>query len=422
MDSDVIIVGAGMAGLSCARALQQQGIDCRLVEASDGVGGRVRTDTFRGFLLDRGFQVLLTAYPETRRALNYDALDLHSFYPGALIYTDRGFQRLTDYRRRPKEFLPELRSSIATLSDKARLARLSSHVTRRPAGELAEDVTVLEGLRARTFSERFIQTFFRPFFAGVFLEPTLSTTWRQLEFVLRMFSTGRTALPAGGMGSLAEHLATQLAEDSVTLRSKVESVGPGLVTLGSGEKLTCRAVVLASEGPEANRLVPSAQSPPYHEVTCIYFSCSSAPIQEPILILNGTGTGPINNMCFPSRISRSYAKSDAELVSVTVLGNPKGTNKALNTAVRAQLRSWFGSTVESWEHLRTYRIAHALPSQRPSHASLGSAPQEPGIFACGDYFESASINGAMASGRQAAAAVAASLGARNGETSPDTAA
>jgi phytoene dehydrogenase-like protein len=191
----------------------------------------------------------------------------------------------------------------------------------------------------------------------------------------------------------------------------VTAIQDNSVTLASGEQLTAKAIVVAVEGPEAIRLVPGLPAPGSRSVTCLYFAADAPPISEPILVLNSEGTGLINHLCVPSVVASSYAPPGAALVSVTVLGSPYQDDVALESMVRAQLVEWFGEGVTHWRHLRTYRIQHAQPEQSPPALAVPERPVQlrPGLFVCGDYRDTASIHGAMVSGRRAAEAVLAAL-------------
>lgn len=409
---DVLIVGAGLAGLCCARRLQESGVSFQILEASETIGGRVRTDHVEGFLLDQGFQVLLTAYPEAQRVLDYAALALRPFYPGALVRYGGAFHRIADPWRRPREMLRTACSPIGTLGDKIKVARLRRRLL---AGTLADlfqrpETSTLEALQGAGFSAAIIDRFFRPFFGGIFLERDLRTSSRMFDFVFRMLALGDTALPAAGMQAIAAQLAASLPTTAIRRQARVSAVRAQRVTLASGEELHARAIVVATEGPEAARLLPGVPTPGSRSVTCLYFAAAQPPLSEPILVLNGEPTGIINNMCVPSLVAPSYAPPGAALVSVTVLGNPYQDDRTLEQIVRAQLAEWFGAAVHQWRHLRTYRILHALPEQSPPALTLREPQLDPGLFLCGDHRDTASINGAMASGRRAAEAVLAALG------------
>lgn len=408
-DSDILIIGGGLAGLCCALRLHQGGLSFQVLEASDGIGGRVRTDKVEGFLLDRGFQVLLTAYPEARKILDYHALHLRPFYPGALIRYNNCFYRFADPWRHPIDGMMGLFSSIGSFSDKFRVRKLRQRVLSGSLQDLYNhpETTTLQALRNIGFSENMIDSFFRPFIGGVFFDPTLGVSSRMFEFGFRMFSMGDTALPSGGMGAIPEQIASRLPEGTVQTKARVESIQKEDVILHSGETIKARAVVVATEGPEAARLLGDQERPGSRSVTCVYFAASEPPFSGPLLVLNGERKGPMNSLCFPSNVASSYAPKGESLVSVTLIGVPDYSDQQLETVVRAQLMEWFGTRAKGWRYLRTYRIPHALPMQVPPVSDPVSRPAHirPGLFVCGEYQNVASIQWAMVSGRQAAEAV-----------------
>ena len=403
---EVTIIGGGLSGLCCARRLHEAGVSFQLLEGSEEVGGRVRTDEVDGFLLDRGFQVLLTAYPEAQDVLDYDALNLARFAPGALVRYRGRFHRFTDPWRSPRHLFATASSPIGSLTDKLRVARLRSRVCRSSLDKLFErpETTTINALRQEGFSKRFIDSFFRPFLGGVFLERDLNTSSRMFDFVFRMFATGNVVLPAGGIGEIARQITNKLPDENLRTGASVEAFEGTTVRLTSGEMLQAGAVVIACEAPAAAKLLVDPTPPSGRGVTCLYFAAERPPIEEPILVLNGDGVGPINNLCVPSQVTPTYAPASQALVSVTVLGLPDGDVEA---SVRKQLLDWFGPDVIAWRHLRTYRIPYALPSQAPPALSPVEKSSSRGdhLFVCGDYLDTASIQGAMVSGRRAAECV-----------------
>lgn len=413
---DAIIVGGGLAGLTCAHYLSAAGLSFRLLEASDRVGGRIRTDEVEGFLLDRGFQVFLTAYPDARQVLDYDALELSSFEPGALIRFDGGFRRFADPWRRPSCLLATALSPVATLSDKLRVASFRSYTSRDSLNDIysRENQTTINLLRQRGFSEVIIDRFFRPFLGGVFLDESLETSSRMCEFVFRMFSQGDAALPAAGMQGIPQQIASRLPQGSLRMNTRVESIESREVTLSTGERLAARTVVIATEQPAAWRLLGRSEETQARRVKNLYFASPKPPIVEPILILEGDDRGPVNNMCVPSQVARHYAPADQSLISLTVLKNYDDQDLMIGAALD-QMRDWFGEQVGDWRHLRTYEIDYALPVMSTDIEETLVKPSmvAESLFVCGDHCETASINGAMASGRRAAEAVVGSL--QNGQ-------
>jgi phytoene dehydrogenase-like protein len=411
---DVVIVGAGLAGLACARELLRRGgRSVLLLEGCDAPGGRTRTDRQDGFLLDRGFQVLQTAYPEARRVLNYKALDLRRFYPGALIRFAGRFHRLADPWRRPVDALGSFSSPISTLADKIRLARFRQRVVTSSFEEIYRrpETTAIRALRQNGFSERFIERFLRPFLAGVFFDNELQVSSRAFEFVFWAFAAGDVAVPAHGMGAITQQLAARLLPRTLRTGARVRAVREGGVLLESGEWIPGRAVVIATDGPETARLLDEREQPGARGTTCLYWAAPRAPIGEPILVLNGDGRGPINSLAVPSLSSSAYAPPGRALVMVNVLGVPDSDDDVLEGRVRAQLREWFGAQVRGWSILRILRLPRALPLQLPPVEYPAKRPVQvcPWLFVCGDYQNAASIQWSLVSGRRAAEAVSATV-------------
>ncbi|MFO8173817.1 MAG: NAD(P)/FAD-dependent oxidoreductase [Longimicrobiales bacterium] len=413
-EHDVLIVGGGLAGLACGLELHAGGARPLILEAGDGVGGRVRTDVQDGFRMDRGFQVLLEAYPECRRILDYEALELKAFYPGATIWTGKDFTRFSDPYRRPQDVMATLASPLGSFSDKLRVTRLRKEVRQGPPRDLlaGPDVTTKEDLEAMGFSSGMIQGFFRPFFGGVLLSPDLSDSSRIFRYIFRMFSEGDISVPARGMGEIPLQMADRLPEASIRLHARVDSVTPGGVRLDSGEEIQADVLVLATEGPEAARLFPGIRVPGSKGATCLYFQAPEPPLEGPILVLDGSGSGPVNNLAVMSQISADYAPPGQNLVAVGCIGLPSGSPEETEAAVRRQLKDWFGGAVEEWRLLRSYRIPHAQPGQPPGVLEPAERPVRlgPGRFVCGDHRETASLQGAIHSGRRAAREVLAEQG------------
>lgn len=414
--TDVVIVGAGVAGLVCALELNRKGVSMLVLEASDAVGGRIRTDAFKGFQLDRGFQVLLTAYPEAQRYLDYNALQLHRFRPGAMIRVGDNVHELVDPRRELSAVLESTFAPIGTLSDKIRVVRLASQLHKKTIEQIfdAPETTTASYLKEQGFSSEFINRFFRPFFGGIFLERGLETSSRKFEFVFRMFGEGHAAVPARGMQAIPEQLATGLPPDAIRFGAEVASVSENSVQLSTGETVSARAVVVAVDPQNVNRLVPQVPTPRTVSTTCFYFAAERPPVDKSMLVLNGDGIGPVNHLALMSNVAPSYAPPGASLISVTMLGTPKMGDAELEAIVRTQLMEWFGEQVSKWFLLRRYVVKHALPLQSGSHGGLKPlSPAVGGIFVAGDHRQGASTNGAMRSGRIAAEAVMDSLGVSN---------
>jgi phytoene dehydrogenase-like protein len=406
---DVIIIGAGLAGLSCARVLHQAGVPFVLLEASDGVGGRVRTDRVEGFRLDRGFQVLQTAYPEARCVLDYPALDLKPFYPGALVFYDGRLHRVGDPLRQPQHLFSTIFSPIGTLADKLRVARLRWRVSQGSLEDLFRrpETSTLAALKDQGFSDTMIDRFFRPFFSTVFFDRDLATSSRMFEFVFRVLAEGDTALPAAGIGAIPAQLAEALPEGTIRTDSPVARVEEGKVILASGEVMEARTVVLATDGRATAHMLGEKRAFPTVDCTCLYFAAAKPPVAEPILVLDGENLGPVTNLAVVSNVAPSYAPPGQSLIQATVVGNPQMGDLDLEVKSREQLGRWFGPEVGNWRLLRLYRITRALPDQTPPTPDPLTQPVRvtSWLFVCGEYQGLSSIHWAMVSGRRAAEAV-----------------
>ncbi|MGL6097400.1 MAG: NAD(P)/FAD-dependent oxidoreductase [Fimbriiglobus sp.] len=414
---DVLIVGGGLAGLCCGRRLFQCGVPFRILEASDAVGGRVRTDVVDGFRLDRGFQIYLTAYPEGRRVLDLPALELKPFSRGALVRFRGRFHRVADPRERPIAAVGSVFNPVGTVADKLRLARLAADVR---LGDLKNQTTkfelsTIDLLRTTAgFSDAMIDRLFRPFFGGVFLDPSLATSSRLFRFLFRTFSEGLGAVPAAGMQAIPEQIAAGLPRGSVRFAATVESIGPGTVTLAYGETLTGRAVVVATDGSVAARLTAGAVPDiRWNGSTTLYYSTDRPPLTEPVLCLNGDGpaAGPVNTAVVLSAAAPGYAPPGQSLISAAVVGIPADSDTDLDRGARTQLTEWFGPAVGSWRLRRIDRIPHGLPDQTAGTLDPWERPVRvrPGVYVCGDHRDNGSIDGAMTSGFRAAQAVMADL-------------
>ncbi|WCJ30507.1 FAD/NAD(P)-binding oxidoreductase family protein [Euphorbia peplus] len=419
----VIVIGAGLAGLAAATKLKSENIPFLLLESSDGVGGRVRTDTVDGFLLDRGFQIFITAYPEAQKLLDYQALDLQRFYSGARIYFDGKFHTVADPLRHFSDAVQSLGNPIGSVFDKLLIALTRIQVMTKSDDEILTDdeVSTVDLLRSIGFSDSIIRRFFTPFFGGIFFDRELETTSRLFNFIFKCLALGENTLPANGIGAIPNQLAAKLPENSILLNTRVASVdfdelnATPSVRLENGETIESEiGVILAVEEREADKLLAGKNIKPVQKksarsTVCVYFSSDPGqiPVKDPALFLNGSGKGMVNNMFFATNVATSYGPSGKALVSVSLIGYfDDVSDDDLRTEIVKEMCDWFdGSMVMTWKHLRTYRIKFAQPNQSTPSDLMKKSNVRSDLCLCGDYMTSATFDGALVSGRRAVEAL-----------------
>jgi phytoene dehydrogenase-like protein len=421
-EKPIIIIGAGMAGLTCANYLHRAGRPVLVLEAADAVGGRVRTDiTPEGFRLDRGFQVLLTRYPEVQRMLDYGALQLQPFASGAVIRLPDGRETtLRNPLQHPTGAFSALASPIGSLPDKVRILSLARHVQQCSSEELLarpelKEQTTQQFLREYGWSETMINTFFRPFFGGVFLDRDLSTAANFFQFVFKQFVEGEAVVPALGMQQIPEQLAARLPAGTVRLSTPVAAIDGTTIRLWTDQTLEAAAVVMATDGETAARLLPrSATNAPatsFRHTTCTYFAAPGASPgrADRLLRLNATEPSLAHNVCFPSDVSPAYAPAGQTLVSVSTHGEHGLGEETLTQRLQEELTAWLGPAARQWQHLRTYSIPHALPTYTPELTTPHSLRLTDTLYQAGDQAAYPSLNAAMATGREVAEMLLAGL-------------
>ncbi|KAL0037498.1 hypothetical protein WJX77_000310 [Trebouxia sp. C0004] len=419
-----LVIGAGVAGLSCGLRLQKAGIPFTILESSDGPGGRVRSDKVEGFTLDRGFQIFLTSYPEAKEVLDYADLDLKPFYAGAFVHYNNQFHKVADPLRHPLDGVQSLFNSTGTIGDKVNVGafRIKSELGSLQDLLQRDETTTLERLKKEGFTDAIIDRFFKPFLGGIFFDKELNVTSRLFEFVMRMLASGENSLPANGIGAISEQMAAALPAGSIKTGAKVKEVtssdteSPPEVTLEDGSKMTAkRGIVVATDQPSAAKLLGHhLDSSPSKEGkgrgTCnLYFKTSQKPPHGNVLYLNGTGSGLVNNACFPSSVAPSYAPSGQHLVSVSIIGSHDDmTDDALSSAVHQEMSQWFGAKqTDDWKLLRVYRVPFAQPNQEPPTDLMRPVQLGGRLYVCGDHRDHATLDGALKSGRRAAEALIA---------------
>ncbi|MCC5939320.1 MAG: FAD-dependent oxidoreductase [Lunatimonas sp.] len=406
-DRKTYIVGAGISGLIAAWELEKAGFSPVILEESDRVGGRVRTDYQDGYALDHGFQVLLTAYPEAKAYLDYEALDLKTFQPGAVILKPGDTFSIYDPLRNPFRLPAMVFSQVGNLLDKLRIFQLTKELREKHVEEIFQspEMTTQDYLKKRGFSDRMMKNFFIPFFRGIFLEEKLETSSRMFEFVFKMFGEGHAAVPAKGMGEIPKFLASRLVNTSIRLNTKVNRIDHNVIHLASGDTITADDILLTLR--PGNFLEGYDQPDPgYRTVTTLYYSLQQSFIAKPSIGLVPDDHFLINNIVFMTDVSKSYSTNGRALLSVSIVKEVAHMEQ-LEQFVSLELEALSGIAASHFQHIKTFRITKALPIleglryTRPLvHYQLHDH-----LFVTGDHMLYGSVNAAMQAGRSAAQAI-----------------
>ena len=407
---DVIIIGAGLSGLSAAVHLHRQGRKVLILEASDRAGGRVKTDLVDGFILDRGFQVLLTAYPEAKKLLNYKDLQLQKMLPGATVLYDGGAFEIADPIRRPLALFSTLFAPVGTIRDKINTLWLKNKLQKMTIDEIftQPEQTTLQQLSDYGFSQKMIQRFYKPFLSGIYLENQLTTSNRMFDFVMKMFSDGDVAVPAFGMEEIPKQLVRQLPESSIQYHKNVTKIVGNTVTLEDGITFEANQIVIATNANEFTKQFLPNQKTTAQQVTNVYFEARTAPTDKTVVVLNASSNKKwVTNLTVLSNVSKTYAPLGKVLISVSNNGLAPIEDYELAENMKIELEQWYGQQVHHWKMIKTYRIAYALPIQNSvkNELSVSEIKISDTLFICGDHLLNGSINAAFKAGRLVAEAM-----------------
>ncbi|CAL9404323.1 Renalase [Streptomyces sp. enrichment culture] len=452
--ADVVVVGAGVAGLAAAHRLTGAGVPTVVLEAAHGVGGRMATEKIDGFRLDRIGQLLSTAYPELRLTPGLDGLVLRPFAPGVLLHSDgrrhrtgavagtggprgalaggtRGAlhvvralasaprsapasRRLASAPRPHGGTAPAPRgragAPLGSVVDQARLGAALTRLAGTPVDRLLArpELPAAQALASRGLPARTIDGFLRPLLAALLCDPELTASSRCADLALRAFASGRLCLPEGGAEALPELLARTLPPGTVHTGVRVTSVAANAVTTAEHGEIRCRAVLLATDARAAADLLPGLRVPDFHPVTVVHHTMDEPPATGAALLLDADRGGPVAHTAVVSHVDPARAPAGRALVSSTVLGPPP---PGVDTAVRTHLSRLYGLSTSRWETLAVHHTAEAVPAMRPPHDPRRPVRLLAGLYVCGDHRDTGTVQGALHSGHRAAAAVLADLGA-----------
>ncbi|MFT4882289.1 MAG: phytoene dehydrogenase-like protein [Natronomonas sp.] len=416
-----VVVGGGLAGLVAARHLADRGAAVTLLERQDTVGGRVRTEHADGYALDRGFQVLFTAYPAVQRELNVDALSLRRFRPGAVIARPGERSTLSDPLRDPWATTATLFNREVTTGDKLRLFQQQRRLKRTDAEAAlaADDRSIDEALADWGFSRQFRDNFAAPFYGGITLDRSLSTSKAVFEYTFKMLSEGATAVPADGMGAVPAQLADHARAAGATIETgravtAVDRTDPsdsagGVTVETAAETLAADTAVVATDPPTARELT-GVTGIPAETVGCVTLHLALPDTQQldtdRRILLNAADDRP-NQVAPMSEVAPEYAPEGQQLLSATFLGRQDEDDDALLEEVRDVLSSWYPENrFANLERVAVDRVEAAQFAQPPGfRASLPDVDDPAGpVYLAGDYTRWSALQGAMDSGRQAAVA------------------
>lgn len=405
-EEKIYIIGAGLSGLIAALELEKAGFSPVILEATDRVGGRMKTDFSNGFRFDHGFQVLNTAYPEAKKYLDLEALRLKLFQPGAVIFEGKNSFTISDPLRNPLKIVSMAFSKVGTFLDKIKMFTLTQELKKKSNEEIFESPSIPthQYLKDYGFSDQIISTFFVPFFRGIFLEKHLNTSSRMFEFVFKMFALGHAAIPEKGMGEIPEMIRRQLSSTQIYFNSPVKSVEATQIFLESGETITADRIIIAVQPDKIMKQLQGQFASP-RMVTNLYFSLQKSFMAQPIIGLQ-PGNHLVNNFVFMDDVSPAYSENGRALLSVTVLESEL-SEKELVAEVQNELQAITGINAAYFQLEKVYHIPYALPQVDDPKYSVPFTESKitEQVFLAGDYLLNGSINAAMTSGRTAAEAV-----------------
>ncbi|GAA3021709.1 NAD(P)/FAD-dependent oxidoreductase [Kitasatospora albolonga] len=415
-DPDVIVVGAGLAGLATARTLTGHGLAVQVLEATERLGGRLAAHELDGFRLDHGGQLLNTDFPEPGRRLDLDRLELRPLAPGVLVHSGGRRHRFGDPQGATRT--ASVRGPFGSPLDRARLTSALGRLAATPAARLLArpETTTARALADRGHSPRTVDGLLRPLLGALLSDPELGTSSRVADLVLRSYARGRLCLPAAGLAAVPEQLAEGLPAGTLRLGVRATSVSADGVETAAHGRIAARAVVLATDARSAADLLPGLRLPAFHPVTTYYHVADHSPLGEPVLLLDGDRTGGravLSHSLVLSDVSEGYAPAGRALIATTVLGArhfDHGGAAGYEPVLRRRLAELYGAEASRWEFLTVRHLPDAVPAMPPPHNLRRPVRVLAGLYVCGDHRDTSTLQGALVSARRAAHAVLRDLG------------
>jgi len=396
MKVDTVIIGGGLSGLSCAVRLEEQKRDYILIEKSNRLGGRVGSIYENGNIYDIGFQVFNTAYQNTIRLFDENEIKLRMFKPGAVIHDGSSFKLISDPLRDPKQLFVSLFSSLSSFKDKLRVLSLIFDLSNYDIQkDKSEDMKTIDFLKKRNFSEKFIELFFNPFFAGIFLEKDLKTSSKFFKYVFSNFSKGLACIPQNGMQTIPDLIAKNINSDRILFNQSLEKIEDGKALIfNNGLSLQASNIVLTGGSHEKIGLNPVK----YNSVENLYF-VSDIDIKNGKYIHLFPKDSIINNIAVLNKISKHYCKSN-NLLSISIIGH-NSKDKLDIALIKKRLSNYFGGNESNYDYVKNFSIKNATIMQGNNFYQSNSQPAPKGFIIAGDHSFYGSIEGAVLSGIKA---------------------
>ena len=399
----MIIVGAGLTGLSVANYLKNAGKKILILDSASEVGGVLTSEKVDGFTLDRGFQVLLSEFPELKQ-LDIDRFKPKKFYPG--VYINLGEEQLkliADPSRLPKRLFSTLFNGVGSVSDKFKLWSLRQKLKHMSVSRIFQqaDMSTADALKSYGFSNSFTEKFIKPFFGGVFLDTELQTSRKMFDFYFKMLCEGTAFLPEEGMESLTGQMAAVFTGYELGLNTNIARIENGKVLLESGMEFTAPIIVVTTTDEVAQGLLPVNE----HDFAVnhtFYYKYSNSPFDEPFLAVNGLKGKLINHISVITDVSPNYSFTSDALISVNVVNSRGLADDILTREVKKELKEWFGPEASYWELIRFYKTKKIQLTKVSDTLFLNEVELKPGLFYVPEFSLNGSIDGCFAAGKQVA--------------------